>query len=112
MTGWELAKTLTQYSERGQAYVDALHGLMKTNMLNPTDEAYLGDGPTILLIPVGGWVSSVPGDPTDRQGRHPECCSSTGPGMAGPRQSLGPTCIWPASIELQPPWRPRHAWPW
>jgi len=53
VTGWELAKTLTQYSERGQGYVDSLHGLMKTNVLMPTDEAYLGDGPTILLIPVG-----------------------------------------------------------
>ena len=53
VTGWELAKTLTKYSERGQAYVDSLHGLMKTNMLMATDDAYLGDGPTILLIPVG-----------------------------------------------------------
>jgi Bax protein len=53
VTGWDLAKTLTRYSERGQGYVDALHGLMKTNMLMPTDDAYLGDGPTILLIPVG-----------------------------------------------------------
>lgn len=53
VTGWELAKTLTKYSERGQAYVDSLHALMKTNMLMATDDAYLGDGPTILLIPVG-----------------------------------------------------------
>ncbi len=53
VTGWELAGTLTKYSERGQAYVDALRGLMKTNMLMATDDAYLGDGPTILLIPVG-----------------------------------------------------------
>ena len=53
VTGWELAKTLTQYSERGQAYVDSLHGLMKTNMLMATDDAYLGDGPTIMLIPAG-----------------------------------------------------------
>jgi len=53
VTGWELAKTLTKYSERGQGYVDSLHGLMKTNVLMPTDDAYLGDGPTILLIPVG-----------------------------------------------------------
>jgi len=51
-----LAKTLTKYSERGQGYVDSLHGLMKTNMLMPTDDAYLGDGPTILLIPVGEGV--------------------------------------------------------
>jgi len=53
VTGWELAKTLTKYSERGQAYVDSLHALMKTNELLATDDAYLGDGPTILLIPVG-----------------------------------------------------------
>ena len=53
VTGWELANTLTKYSERGQAYVDTLHALMKINKLMQTDEAYLGDGPTILLIPVG-----------------------------------------------------------
>ena len=53
VTGWELAKTLTKYSERGQAYVDSLHSLMNVNKLKPTDDAYLGDGPTILLIPVG-----------------------------------------------------------
>lgn len=53
VTGWELVKTLTKYSERGQEYVDSLHALMKTNMLKQTDDAYLGDGPTILLIPVG-----------------------------------------------------------
>jgi len=53
VTGWDLAGTLTSYSERGKAYVDSLHALMKTNKLEPTDNAYLGDGPTILLIPVG-----------------------------------------------------------
>ncbi len=53
VTGWELAKTLTSYSERGRDYVDSLHSLMKVNRLQPTDDAYLGDGPTILLIPVG-----------------------------------------------------------
>jgi len=53
VTGWELANTLTSYSERGQAYVDTLHSLMKVNKLQPTDDAYLSDGPTILLIPVG-----------------------------------------------------------
>jgi len=53
VTGWELAGTLTKYSERGQAYVESLRALMKTNMLMATDDAYLGDGPTILLIPVG-----------------------------------------------------------
>jgi len=53
VTGWELANTLSSYSERGQAYVDSLHALMKVNMLQPVDDAYLSDGPTILLIPVG-----------------------------------------------------------
>jgi len=53
VTGWDLAGTLTSYSERGKAYVDSLHALMKTNRLEPTDDAYLGDGPTILLVPVG-----------------------------------------------------------
>ena len=57
VTGWELANTLTKYSERGQAYVDSLHTLMKVNMLKPTDDAYLNDGPTILLIPVGEGVN-------------------------------------------------------
>lgn len=56
VAGWELVKTLTKYSERGQEYVDSLHALMKTNMLMETDDAYLGDGPTILLIPVGEGV--------------------------------------------------------
>lgn len=53
VTGWELASTLTSYSERGHAYVDSLRSLMKVNKLQPTDDAYLSDGPTILLIPVG-----------------------------------------------------------
>ena len=53
VTGWELANTLTSYSERGQEYVDSLHSVMKVNMLQPADDAHLGDGPTILLIPVG-----------------------------------------------------------
>jgi len=53
VTGWDLANTLTKYSERGQKYVESLHSLMKVNRLQPVDDAYLGDGPTILLIPVG-----------------------------------------------------------
>jgi len=53
VTGWELANTLSNYSERGQEYVDSLHSLMKVNRLQPADDAYLKDGPTILLIPVG-----------------------------------------------------------
>lgn len=53
VTGWELAKTLTKYSERGQAYVDSIHSLMNVNQLKLADDAYLSNGPTILLIPVG-----------------------------------------------------------
>ncbi len=53
ISGWELAKTLTRYSERGAAYVDSLHTIMRVNQLVPTDDAHLGDGPTYLLVPVG-----------------------------------------------------------
>ena len=53
MSGWELAKTLDKYSERGPAYVESLHGIMRVNQLDPADDAFLGDGPTIWLIPIG-----------------------------------------------------------
>jgi uncharacterized FlgJ-related protein len=53
ISGWELAKTLDKYSERGAAYVDSLHGIMRVNKLDPADDAFLGDGPTIYLVPVG-----------------------------------------------------------
>jgi len=52
ISGWELAKTLDKYSERGQDYIDALHNMMSYNKLNATDEAYLGKGPEIHLIKV------------------------------------------------------------
>jgi Bax protein len=52
LSGWELAETLDKYSERGAAYVDSLHGIMRVNKLDPTDDAFLGDGPTIFLVPV------------------------------------------------------------
>ena len=57
ISGWELAKTLDKYSERGQAYVDSLHSIMRVNQLDPADDAYLGDGPTIWLVPVGEGTS-------------------------------------------------------
>ena len=56
VTGWELAGTLTKYSERGPAYVESLRSLMEANKLRPTDDAVLADGPAILLIPVGPGV--------------------------------------------------------
>ncbi len=53
ISGWELAETLDKYSERGAAYVDSLHSIMRVNKLDPADDAFLGDGPTIFLVPVG-----------------------------------------------------------
>jgi Bax protein len=53
VSGRELANTLTCYSERGQEYVNSLQSLIKMNKLQLADDAYLGDGPTILLIAVG-----------------------------------------------------------
>ncbi|KZB71482.1 MULTISPECIES: glucosaminidase domain-containing protein [Thalassospira] len=37
ITGWELAETLTKYSERGAEYVDSLHAIMSVNDLNELD---------------------------------------------------------------------------
>lgn len=53
LSGHVLAETLTRYSERGADYVKSLHAIMRVNRLAPTDEAYLTDGPTIYLVPVG-----------------------------------------------------------
>jgi uncharacterized FlgJ-related protein len=52
ITGWELAKSLDRYSERGQAYIDGLHDMMSYNKLQPVDYAYLSQDPTIYLITV------------------------------------------------------------
>jgi len=57
MSGFELAKTLDKYSERGPAYVESLHAIMRVNQLDPADDAFLGDGPTIFLVPVGDGVN-------------------------------------------------------
>jgi uncharacterized FlgJ-related protein len=54
VTGRVLAEQLDRYSERGQAYVDSLHTIMDVNRLDPADEAYLGDGPSIFLFPATG----------------------------------------------------------
>jgi uncharacterized FlgJ-related protein len=53
LSGWELAETLTSYSERGAAYVETLHTIMRVNRLAATDSAYLTDSPPIYLTPVG-----------------------------------------------------------
>ena len=51
ISGRALAATLDRYSERGQAYVESLLTLMTVNRLDPADVAYLGNGPTIFLVP-------------------------------------------------------------
>ncbi|MCC9621168.1 glucosaminidase domain-containing protein [Thalassospira sp. MA62] len=37
ITGWDLADTLTKYSERGEEYVDSLHTIMQANNLTELD---------------------------------------------------------------------------
>jgi len=51
-SGWELAKTLDKYSERGTRYVKSLHNIMRSNKLRAADEAYLWDKGTIIVSPV------------------------------------------------------------
>ena len=51
-TGRTLAATLTKYSERGEAYVTSIHGIMDVNHLDPADSTTLLDTPVILLYPV------------------------------------------------------------
>lgn len=53
LSGSDLTSKLGGYSERGQAYVDSLNTIMRVNKLLAADEAYLADGPTILLFPAG-----------------------------------------------------------
>jgi len=50
-TGWELAKALDKYSERGSQYVESLHGIMRYNKLMSADEAYLWNKGTIIVSP-------------------------------------------------------------
>lgn len=41
--GFELAKTLARYSERGEAYENSLHTIMRGNALLAADRARLRD---------------------------------------------------------------------
>ena len=50
-SGFELAETLDKYSERGQAYVDGLHAIMRVNKLAATDLAHLANDEVILIEP-------------------------------------------------------------
>ncbi len=50
-SGWELTKTLDKYSERGEAYVDTIHQIMKYNHLQEADKAFLADMEPVYLKP-------------------------------------------------------------
>ena len=56
VSGLELAATLTAYSERGQAYVDELSGLINGNGLSNLDEADLSRGGLVVIKPFGAWA--------------------------------------------------------
>ncbi len=50
ISGEVLADTLIRYSERGQAYVDDLKGIMRQNRLDAADDAYLRDMAVIHIV--------------------------------------------------------------
>jgi len=53
-----MTATLDKYSERGAEYVKSLHAIMRVNRLTDADEAYLSEGPDLLLVPIGEGASS------------------------------------------------------
>ncbi|WP_339859185.1 glucosaminidase domain-containing protein [Thalassospira alkalitolerans] len=53
--GWDLADTLTKYSERGTEYVESLHAIMRVNGLDAFDGMSFADGempspPSVLAL--------------------------------------------------------------
>jgi uncharacterized FlgJ-related protein len=50
ISGTVLAETLSNYSERGQAYVDDLEVLIRQNQLDDADDAYLRHMAVILIV--------------------------------------------------------------
>jgi len=57
LTGKALVPSLISYSERGQAYVNDVLGMMRYNKLDATDHTFLMDMKPILLVPVGEGVN-------------------------------------------------------
>jgi len=51
LIGYDLARGLDHYSERGQAYVDDLQSMIENNRLRDTDFTYLAKGPVYLVVP-------------------------------------------------------------
>lgn len=60
LSGWELAESLTKYSERGADYVKSLHTIMKANKLREADNAVLVDGPEWHVYPKKQKRSAAP----------------------------------------------------
>lgn len=50
ITGLALVGSLSKYSERGQAYVDTLSGIIKKNKLDVADDARLRDEGVVLIV--------------------------------------------------------------
>jgi hypothetical protein len=50
LTALALVGTLLKYSERGQAYVDTLTGIIKKNQLGVADDARLRDEAVVLAV--------------------------------------------------------------
>ena len=50
ISGTELVMTLSHYSERGEAYVKTLTGIMRVNELGAADDARLREGPLVLIV--------------------------------------------------------------
>jgi uncharacterized FlgJ-related protein len=50
--GIKLSEALTKYSERGEEYVKTLQSIIQVNHLLQADEAFLSNGPVVLVFPV------------------------------------------------------------
>ncbi|NTS78309.1 glucosaminidase domain-containing protein [Catenovulum sp. SM1970] len=50
ISGMELATTLDKYSERGQAYIDGIQGMISYNKLETFDQAYLIENDLVEII--------------------------------------------------------------
>ena len=54
LDSWELAKTLTRYSERREDYVKSLHAIMRVNNLRPLDKAALASPDAMIQLAEAG----------------------------------------------------------
>ena len=54
LDSWELAKTLTRYSERREDYVKSLHAIKRVNNLRPLDAAKLASPDAMIPLAEAG----------------------------------------------------------